>query len=392
MRFASGLLLLLDWVMALMWLTRIVHWLRGVERVPDLSLAGVALAPVKGRLSVIVPARNEERAVEACLQSLLASTAIELDILAVDDRSTDATGAIMDRVAAQAGPAHLRVLHIEDLPEGWLGKTHAMARAAVETTGEWLLFTDGDIVFQPDALARVLAFAEAEAADHVVLYPTMILRGIGEHMMMPFLHALSIWGVRPWRVGDPLARNDFIGIGAFNLVRRSVYDAVGGWGALRLEVLEDLRMGFTIKRAGYQQRAVFGRDLTRLRWAEGALGIVTNMTKNLFALFRFRVVVAALAIAALLPLCLLPLLGLGLGWAGVAPFLLMFGSQLFLYRRNSRLGLPGMAYALTFPLGSVLFLFAMARSIVATLLQGGVNWRGTFYPLKELRKHAGPLR
>jgi glycosyltransferase involved in cell wall biosynthesis len=284
------------------------------------------------------------------------------------------------------------VLHIDELPEGWMGKTHAMARAAVETTGDWLLFTDGDMLFKPDALARVLAFAGPEQADHVVLYPTLIFGDFGEAMMIGFLHAISIWAVRPWKVGDPAAKRDFIGIGAFNLIRRPVYDAVGGWGALRLEVLEDLRMGFTIKRAGYRQRAVYGRDLTRIRWAEGAYGIVTNMTKNLFALFRFRLVVASVALGTLILLCLLPLLGLGFGWAGFAPFLLMFGAMGWLYRQNRRLGLPGAEYALTFPVGSALFIFGIARSIVATLFQRGVNWRGTYYPLKELRKHAGPLR
>jgi glycosyltransferase involved in cell wall biosynthesis len=398
MHIFPGLILLLDWIVALAWVTRIMHWLRGVACVPDLSRPEFAPSedalPLK--LSVIVPARDEERAIAACLRSLLASAGVELDIIAVDDRSTDATGNIMDGFGDGFGErvsAHtLRTIHIDHLPDGWMGKTHAMARAAVEATGEWLLFTDGDILFQPDTLARVMAFAERENADHVILYPTMILRGAGERMMMAFLHAMSIWGVRPWKVGDPHAKNDFIGIGAFNLVRRSVYDEVGGWGALRLEVLEDLRMGFTIKRAGYRQRAVFGPDLARLRWAEGALGMVTNMTKNLFALFRFRLVIASLALLSLVPLCLLPLAGLGFGWAGLVPSLLMFGALAVLYGKNRRLGLPGAAYTLSFPAGSALFLFAIARSILATLLQGGVNWRGTFYPLHELRKHAGPLR
>jgi glycosyltransferase involved in cell wall biosynthesis len=386
-------LLIVDWTVACLWLFRTLHWLRGISQVPDLAKPDYAASSEAAFLSVIVPACNEEKAIAACLESLLASTGIRLDIIAIDDRSTDATGSIMDSIAARQVSGHsLRVIHIDSLPEGWMGKTHAMARAAVEAAAEWILFTDGDMIFRPDALARVMTYAQREAADHVILYPTMIFKTIGERMMISLLHAMSIWGMRPWKVSDPASKKDFIGIGAFNLLRRSAYDAVGGWGALRLEVLEDLRMGFTIKSAGFRQCAVFGRDLTRIRWAEGALGVVNGMTKNLFAVFRFRLVVASLAVTSLVPLCLLPFAGLLLGWAGVAPFVLTSGSLAALYGRNHRLGLPGVLYALTFPIGSALFIFAITRSILITLVQGGVNWRGTFYPLKELRKHAGPLR
>jgi len=385
-------ILTLDWLVGLGWVFRAVQWVRGLALVPDLTRE--ALHATSARLSVIVPACNEEAAIEGCLRSLLASEGIALEILAVDDRSTDATGRMMEAVADDAGasPHTLRVIHIPELPVGWMGKTHAMGLAAAQATGDWLLFTDGDVFYRPETLARALHFAEERAVDHLILYPTMIFQNFGERMMLSFLHALSIWGIRPWKIADPRARRDYIGIGAFNLVRRPVYDAVGGWSALRLEVLEDLRMGFTIKRAGYRQCAVFGRDLIRLRWAAGALGVVNNMTKNLFALFRFHVLVAALACGALFVLCLLPFLSLLLGWPGLVPAVLTLLALALLYARFHRLGLPNAAYALTFPAGAVLFLFALARSIFRTLLQGGVLWRGTFYPLPELRKHAGPLR
>ncbi len=392
---ARTFLLGVDWVIACLWIARSAQWLRGLTRVPDLHDARYGSSARSDlRLSVIVPARNEGKAIEACLRSLLASVGVRLEILAVDDRSTDETGRIMDEVAAEAaaGPHTLRVLHVTDLPDGWMGKTHAMGLAAAEATGDWLLFTDGDMLFAPDVLARALRFAEMDQADHVVLYPTMIFRTFGERMMLAFLHAMSIWGPRPWKIADPNAKSDYIGVGAFNLMRRTTYDAVGGWAAQRLEVLEDLRMGFTVKRAGYRQRAVFGRDLTRIRWAEGAMGVVNNMTKNLFAIFRFRLLVAAAATGSIFFLCLLPFAGLLLGPAAIAPFVLTMLALIALYSRYDRFGLPRLAYVLTFPAGAVLFLFALAQSISRTILQQGVTWRGTFYPLTELRKHAGPLR
>ncbi len=392
---ARTIVLGFDWLIACAWTGRSVQWLRGLTLVPDLRAARYAAPDSKNEttLTVIVPARNEGKAIEACLQSLLASAGVRLEMIAVDDRSTDDTGCIMDKVSKQAasGPHLLRVLHVTALPDGWMGKTHAMALAAAEATGDWLLFTDGDMLFAPDALARALRFAKEEKADHVVLYPTMIFRTFGERMMLAFLHAMSIWGPRPWKISDPEAKGDFIGVGAFNLMRRTTYNEVGGWAAQRLEVLEDLRMGFTVKRAGYRQRAVFGRDLTRIRWAEGAMGVVNNMTKNLFAIFRFRVLLASVAMGSIFLLCLLPFIGVALGSAGVAPFLLTMVALAALYSRYYRFGLPRLAYVLTFPAGAILFLFALARSISRTILEQGVTWRGTFYPLAELRKHAGPL-
>ena len=393
MRLLLRLFLIADWFVALAWLGRGAEWLYGLRLVPDLR--DDAYQPGESQpealLSVVVPARDEAKAIGSCLRSLLASSGVSLELIAVDDRSDDDTGRIMDKIAAEAdGSRHsLKVIHVKTLPDGWMGKTHAMAEAVAHATGEWVLFTDGDMLFAPEALARAMKYARVAQADHVILYPTMLYEGFGERMMLSFLHVMSIWGVRPWKVGDPKAKRDFIGIGAFNLMRRSVYDEVGGWESLRMEVLEDLRMGFVIKRKEYRQRAVFGRDLTRIRWAEGALGAVDNMTKNLFALFRFRLRLAVLAVSSVTALCLLPLAGLMVGRSGLWPLLLMLTVLAVLYGRYERLGLPGVFYVLTFPVGSSLFIFAMVRSIATTVRRGGVTWRGTFYPLKALKRVAG---
>ena len=126
-----------------------------------------------------------------------------------------------------------------------------MARGAALATGEWLLFTDADVVFAEDTLARALAWLEREGADHLLVVPTVVARSAGEAMMLPFLHVLSIWGPRLWRVADPQSR-DAVGVGAFNLMRRATYEAVGGWERLRMEVIEDVRMGYLIKQAGFR--------------------------------------------------------------------------------------------------------------------------------------------
>jgi glycosyltransferase involved in cell wall biosynthesis len=355
------------------------------------------MAPVSGAVSVIVPARNEARDVEACLRSLLASKGVDLEVIAVDDRSTDETGAVME--ALHEPGVQYAVEHVRELPAGWLGKPHAMARGAALATGEWLLFTDADVVFAEDTLARALAYIESERADFLLVMPTAVIKSVGEAMMLPFLYVLAIWGPRLWRVADPQSR-DAVGMGAFSLMRRATYERVGGWERLRMEVIEDIRMGYLIKQAGFASRVATGRNLVRIRWARGTWGVVDNLTKNVFAAFRFRIgrmIAGAMATAVM---CLLPFAGLVAGAAGdrawLWPSLVSVAMLATLYWRYRRFADPNgvrtVLWLLTFPAAAVVFVYAMLRSAVLTLMRGGVVWRDTFYPLGELREHAGPQR
>lgn len=394
---AAGLVL--GWGVGLLWATRTLGWLRGMSRLPDLLEQPPRL--VQGSVSVIVPARNEGAAVANGLRSLLASRDVDLEVIAVDDRSTDETGTAMDALAESPHEAGVKyvVEHVRELPAGWLGKPHAMARGAALATGEWLLFTDGDVVFAEDTLARALSYIESEGADYLLVVPTAVTRSAGEAMMLPFLYVLSIWGPRLWRIADPRSR-DGVGVGAFSLMRRSTYAAIGGWEPLRMEVIEDLRMGYLIKQAGFASRVVTGRNLVRIRWAHGAWGVVANLTKNVFAAFRFRLGLMVAGTVATAILCLVPFAGLALGLcldrAWLWPSLLSVTSLAALYWRYRRFADPNSAatvlWLLAFPAAALVFVYAMVRSTVLTLMRGGVVWRGTFYPLRDLREHAGPLR
>src|SRR6202142_4728108 len=124
-----------------------------------------------------------------------------------------------------------------------------MWTAANQATGEWLLFTDAVVLFKPDSLRRALVYAESVPADHMVLFPRMIMKQPGGYMMIAFFQTMFMFGHRPWKVADPKAR-DHMGVGAFNLVRRSAYDAVGTYLALRMEVVDDMKLGKVVKNAG----------------------------------------------------------------------------------------------------------------------------------------------
>ncbi len=380
----------LAWLIALPWLAHALATARGLPTVPNLLLPAHDLQPAGNpTLTVIVPAKNESANVAVCLQSLLAQDYPHLQILAVNDRSTDTTGEIMDTLAL-ANPGKLRVLHIRNLPAGWLGKSHAMHVAASTSTSDFLLFTDADILFAPSALRLALANAQATQADHLVLMPTTIIRRWDEAAVLSFFSILGLWAARPWRIADPRAVRDAIGIGAFNLIRRTAYQALGGFAAFPMEIVEDIGLGRRVKQAGLRQRVAFGRDLVSVHWAAGAHGLIGVMTKNLFSIVNFRV-------ALVLLVCL------WLALFNIAPYLAIFfpgytlpavitlasiASTYHLMGQRSGLGVRN---ALLTPFAAAVFIYAMLRSAFITLRQGGVLWRGTFYSLPELRRHTAPL-
>jgi glycosyltransferase involved in cell wall biosynthesis len=389
-------------ILALAWFSRIVDAALGMPSVADVSLPEWDQNPVSSagnpRVSIIVPARDEEETMEQALHTLLALDYDNYEVIAVNDRSSDSTGEIMERVlgnphfsqkAREMGHPDFRsfrVIHHRELPAGWLGKTHAMWTAANQATGEWLLFTDADVLFKPDSLRRALAYAESVPADHMVLFPRMIMKRPGEYMMIAFFQTMFMFGHRPWKVADP-STDDHMGVGAFNLVRRRVYDAVGTYEALRMEVLDDMKLGKVVKRAGFAQRNVFGGDLISIRWAKGAMGVVNNLTKNFFAVLSFqwwRTVISAFGLAFL---NFGPFLGIFLahGWARL-PYVVALASMFAIYVGMSwRSGVPPY-YLLLHPVSAALFIYTLLRSMILTLWNDGITWRGTKYSLEELRK------
>ena len=339
------------------------------------------------RLCIIVPARNEEQKVEASLRSLLSLEYPDYEVIAINDRSVDSTGEILDRVAAaHTGNPKLRVLHISELPSGWLGKPHAMWMAAQQTTADWILFTDADVGFRRDCLRRAIAYGESSHADHIVLVPTYLSSSFGERLMLSGFAMLFIWGHRAWKVADPKAA-DWMGLGPFNLIRREAYEKIGTFRALRMEVIEDMKLGKLVKQHGLAQRNVLGQGLLPWQWGHGAFGIVRNLTKNMFASMQFN---WARAIGASVLFCFLnlfPFAGLLLaqGWAKV-PFAIALAAVAALYGGLSRLMPVSAAWVVVHPLSSLLLLYTLARSMAHAARHRGVIWRGTWYSLEELRK------
>lgn len=355
-----------------------------------IDITGPEWAPPRGAnfpaLTIVVPARNEEAELAPALGSLLRLDYPAYDVIAVNDRSTDATGKIMEQIALTPEAAgKLRVVHVRELPPGWLGKTHAMWLGAQQASGDWILFTDADCVFHPESLRRAIHYAMTSGTDHLVVFPTAFMKTWGERMMISFPQVMASLVFRPWKVKDESAR-DSIGVGAFNLIRRTAYQAMGTYEKLRMEVVDDLKFGEAVKQAGLRQDVVSGPGLVSLRWAIGAMGVVRNLEKNLFAFFRFRLSMVLGACLALAVLCIWPFVALiaAPGWARV-PFGFAILAIAGLYYRASRITRATPWFFLTTPVAAMLFVFAVLRSAFHAIKDGGITWRGTRYSLRELR-------
>jgi glycosyltransferase involved in cell wall biosynthesis len=374
---------LADWLViaALLWLA--------ARRIPTLAAAP---PPAGGEtwptLTAIVPARDEAAHVEAALRSLLAQDYPALDVIAVDDRSRDATGAILERLAAEA--PSLTALHVERLPPGWLGKNHATQLAAAQAQGEWLLFTDADVVFAPGALRAALAFARRYGLGHLVAAPRLVAPGYWERAFQATFALLFVLQAQPWALRRPGSRAH-VGVGAFNLVRAAAYRRMGGHAPLALEVVDDVKLGLLLRRQGVPQALVAAGDWLSVRWQAGFRGALRGLLKNAFAATEYRwsvtlgiagwvAALGALPWAGLLWAPGAPLRALALA-AAVLPALLVGASA---RRSLAGNGAEGLAAPVT--------LLALAAVIVASAglatLRRGIVWRDTFYPLADLRRGA----
>jgi glycosyltransferase involved in cell wall biosynthesis len=336
-------------------------------------------------VSLVVPARNEARNIETAMRSLLAQRWPALEVVAVDDRSEDATGAILDRMSA-ADP-RLTVVHVDALPPGWLGKNHALHLGAAQARGAWILFADADVVMHPELLSRMVRYATDRGYDHVALGPEMRMPGfLLEAFSTGFV--LSFHGfMRPWKARDPRSAS-FIGIGAFNLVRADVYRRAGGHEPIRLRPDDDIKLGKLLKRSGARQDLVEGTGMASVEWYHSLRELLHGLEKNAFAGLEYRVLFAVPAVLFHLTLGLAPLAGMVL--LRGPPQLLsaaMVGWALFLYGHIAgRIG-TRRSTALLYPVFVVMFNWIVLRTMVVNLRDGGIRWRGTFYPLAELRKN-----
>ncbi|MDY6973326.1 MAG: glycosyltransferase family 2 protein [Thermodesulfobacteriota bacterium] len=355
---------------------------RNIQRLKDISLPFTDDLP---EVSIVIPALNEERDIEQALTTVLSLEYKNKEILVINDRSTDRTAEILGKMARQ-NPA-LHVYHIEDLPSGWLGKNHALHFGARQAKGEYLLFTDADIMFDPAVLNRAVRYVQENHLDHLAIGPEIRQHGVLLNMLTVVFITFFGTLMKPWKAKNPKSKR-FIGIGAFNLMRTEAY-----WNSGTLEVIamrpdDDVKLGKLLKKRGFRQDYLSGIDMVWLEWYPSVRDMINGLMKNTFAVYEYNIFSIAVITLAMLVLDIWPFIGAfltngvtqALNGAIILIFYCAFGFTAHMHNKSPW-------YALGLPIGCLIIVYIVWRSTLTTLINQGIYWRGTHYCLKELREN-----
>lgn len=353
---------------------------RGLQTVPRVdALPGAPL------VSIVVPARNEERNVEGCVRSLVAQHGIEVEVIVVDDASTDRTREILARLAAEF--PNLRVVNGAPLPPGWAGKPWACAQGARVAKGGWLLFTDADSRHAPEAAASTLAFALAAGVDALTIMTHQELGSFAERALLPSILGLILFASGSVaELNDPAQPEHALANGQFILVERRAYDALGGHDALRGAIVEDLTFARNLKADGrFRLLLADGCDLVRVRMYRSFAELWSGFTKNVYLGARGDLagiaggVALCLALSVAPPLLVLDALRCKRPRAAAEAAAAAL-AVVAVARRNAPFGGFPRGAAWFAPLGIAAFAAIAVNSTFQALLGRGVEWRGRRYP------------
>lgn len=339
-------------------------------------------------ISVIVPACNEAEHIEAAIQSLLGQDYPDLEIVAINDRSTDDTGKLLDRIAEH--DSRLQVLHIDHLPDGWLGKVNALHQGVKQAKGEWLLFSDADIYFSTGLLKRAIIFVQQHQVDHLAFMPKVTINSFWLGVNIITFGLFFLLASRAARVNRPNSQTP-IGIGAFNLVNLPTFKRTPGFEWLRMEPADDYGLGMMVKQAGGRTHFSFAYEDLTVPWYTSVADMFKGLEKNLFGpgayYLWWRMLLTVIALWALLAAPAIALVAGAIthSWpmlvSGAIPVIVHVIFSLSFHQKNG----TGRLHILFLPVGIIMLSLMTLWSGYRCLKNGGIDWRGTHYTLKELR-------
>jgi glycosyltransferase involved in cell wall biosynthesis len=354
-----------------------IQWYTGIRRMP--FVRQTEIQKQLPSVTIIAAAKNEEKRIREAADSLLSLDYPDLEIVIVNDRSTDQTGEILQDVKKNhpAG-SRLTIKTIQNLPEGWLGKNHALYIGAENSVSDWLLFTDGDIIFHPQALKYAASHAVNNNLDHLPLIPENEGGTVPYRAFHYYWSIIGIWN---------FIQLKHAGVGAFNFLRREAYETIGTHAAVKSAPDDDLKLGKTLVKAGYRQQLAFGMGLVFVQWYESVPEVINGLEKNLFAFMRYSTTLVLTFSTVIFLLHIFPfavLFTAGFPSALIYAFILIVYAAMYFYNRKFAGDSP--LFYFTLPLAALLFIYCLLRSAYKALRRGGIDWRGTTYSLKELKR------
>ncbi len=349
-----------------------VLWLRLSSRPPRVT---------RGRkVSVLIPARDEEKNIAHCLDSLLDQTYANYEIVVLDDQSADATWQIIESYE-RANPGLVRAIRGEPLaPDGWSGKTHAMQQLADEAQGDYLMFTDADTVHGRQSVSWAVTNMEAHRADCVSGYVSQELATLGELFIVPAIYIMSAMLLPLWLIGVTRAPALSFAIGQMIIFRRSAFEAIGGWSSVKAQISDDVGVARELKRAGFRQVFLDMRAHVRCRMYDGYRASFNGISKNIYDFAKHRTLFLAVAVTLLvglvvLPFALLPILFItgnpGAGFIFLCVALFLTAWAIALYDRGLAWWAP-----LLYPIMFLHLLYMAWWSIGQATSGRAVFWKG----------------
>ncbi len=369
----------------------IIYWIHNQYHLDIIVTPAPPPAANAPLISICIPARNEENNIRNCVESALRQDYPNIEVVVLDDRSTDATLTQLKEIAS--GDSRLLPISGSDLPEGWAGKPYALFQASAAAHGEWLCFVDADTFLTPHAISSCYAKALETKADMFTTMNEQVLGSFWEKVVMPLvMTALSV-GFSPRKVNDPATR-DAIANGQFILIRRAVYDSIGGHEKVKDQIVEDKAISEQVKWNGHRLIVADGMKVIRTRMYTDLPSMWEGWTKNIYlglrdhpSMLMLGAFGATLSLIAALFLPLWPILGISWyfnqgNWPAIAvtiESLIVWGSLIYLRVKVAhKMNISGW-YALTTPLGAGVFAAMMLASAWKVISGQGVTWRGRKY-------------
>ena len=370
-------------IMLLFWTGMSVYLVLNTRKICFLNDITPLLAEKCPSVAIVIAVKDEEAEVESALQSVCQLDYPHYRIIVINDRSTDGTAAILERMARQND--RLQLLTVEQLPTGWLGKNHALYQGYLAASEEWLLFTDADVKFAPATLRKAMQYVTEKRLDHLtalaeITSPSTLFKSV----MNTFALMLDI-KLKPWEISDPSSKAS-MGVGAFNLVKREVYEKAGTHRAISLRPDDDLKLGERIKGAGFAQDIVYGEKELSLDWYNNLSQFVNGLMKNMYSVSNYQLPIAMGTAITTFLLLVLPvplLLVSGYPYALMSAVILLAQVLLMLLKRGIQ---AQWWHALMIPFAGLVMVYIIIKSTYITIKQGGIYWRDSFYSLAELRK------
>jgi cellulose synthase/poly-beta-1,6-N-acetylglucosamine synthase-like glycosyltransferase len=377
------MLLILLSITLIIWIAATIDAAIGFRKLDALEkVQGMAKGP---SLSVIVAARNEEENIRSSLQSQLSQTYEYVEWILVNDRSEDTTGIIMEDLKSR--DSRIKVVHLDHLPKGWLGKNYALCEGYRHSAGNLILFTDADVIYHPDAFTKAIGYLEAHGLDHMTAAPNLSAKPFWLKAFVAFFLFGFSYYKRPWLANYNWSKTG-IGIGAFNLMTRSAYETIGTHASIKMRPDDDLQLGMKVKAAKLQQRIVTALELIEVEWYPSLKQALAGLEKNTFAGLHYRISMVLFSVFGVFVSQVVPFVTIFSGnrnlmLLSAANLVLLAALYTMVTRKMTRFS-PLLFFAL--PFTALLFIFSIIRASFLTFKRGGIIWRGTKYTLSELRK------